>query len=134
MKIRSKLVTSNTIAIGEYVLGLDVADSRGWFYSNRAGNQFMYVTGTPNSSVPDNMISFAGYCSAGYDQSVMQPCVVDDGNGFGGDNFVSSRSYHSGGVNALFADGHVRFIANRIALTTWQEQAWIADGSILGNY
>jgi prepilin-type processing-associated H-X9-DG protein len=118
------------MAIGEYTLGANVADSRGWFYSNRAGNQLLYVTNTPNSSTPDNMIAYRGYCSAGYNLPT-QPCVADNN---GGDNFVSSRSRHAGGVNVVFADGHVHFISNSIDLATWQNLAWIADGNVLGNY
>jgi prepilin-type N-terminal cleavage/methylation domain-containing protein/prepilin-type processing-associated H-X9-DG protein len=125
--------TSNTLAIGEYVRGSDSADSRGWFYSNRAGNQFLYATGTPNTSLPDNLIDFPGYCSAGYNLP-SQPCTVDDSNGYGGDNYVSSRSRHTGGVNALFADGHVGFISNAIPLGTWQNLAWVSDGNPIGDY
>jgi prepilin-type N-terminal cleavage/methylation domain-containing protein/prepilin-type processing-associated H-X9-DG protein len=125
--------TSNTLAVGEYVRGLDDYDSRGWFYSNRACNQLMYATGTPNTSTPDNLIDFQGYCSGNYN-APGQPCVVDDGNGYGGDNFVSSRSHHTGGVNALFADGHVQFIANSVPLSTWQAIAWVSDGNVPGDY
>ncbi len=44
--------TSNTIVIGEYIRGADEADSRGWFYSNRAGNQFLYATGNSEHLAP----------------------------------------------------------------------------------
>jgi prepilin-type N-terminal cleavage/methylation domain-containing protein/prepilin-type processing-associated H-X9-DG protein len=33
---------------------------------------------------------------------------------------VTSRSQHPGGVQSLFADGHVAFIKNSIGLTVWQ--------------
>ncbi len=33
---------------------------------------------------------------------------------------VTSRSYHSGGVNTLFGDGSVRFIKSTIAWSTWR--------------
>jgi prepilin-type N-terminal cleavage/methylation domain-containing protein/prepilin-type processing-associated H-X9-DG protein len=125
--------TSNTMMIGEYVRGKDVTDSRGWFYSSRAGNQFLYVTGTPNTATPDNLLDYAGYCPAGAPASAFnlpsQPCIWDNSNGFGGDNFISARSFHAGGVNALFGDGHVQFISNTVSLTTWQNLAWIADGN-----
>ena len=128
--------TSNTMIIGEYVRGMDISDSRGWFYSSRAGNQFLYATSTPNSSTPDNLISFAaGYCAA-TNNLPSQPCVADNGGAVsaGGNNFVSSRSFHSGGVNSLFADGHVRFISKNVNLQTWQNLAFVADGNVIGDY
>jgi prepilin-type processing-associated H-X9-DG protein len=33
---------------------------------------------------------------------------------------VTARSYHAGGVNALFMDGSVRFITNSIPQLTWR--------------
>ena len=33
---------------------------------------------------------------------------------------ITARSYHPGGVNALFVDGSVRFITNSISQTTWR--------------
>ncbi|MDR2441098.1 MAG: DUF1559 domain-containing protein [Planctomycetaceae bacterium] len=41
---------------------------------------------------------------------------------------MSARSWHSGGVNAGFADGSIRFITNQINLDTWR-----AAGSTNGN-
>jgi prepilin-type N-terminal cleavage/methylation domain-containing protein/prepilin-type processing-associated H-X9-DG protein len=48
----------------------------------------------------------------------------------GGPTFsaITSRSYHPGGVNALFGDGSVRFIKDSINGTTWR-----ALGTIAGN-
>jgi prepilin-type N-terminal cleavage/methylation domain-containing protein/prepilin-type processing-associated H-X9-DG protein len=124
--------TSNTLALGEYVLGRSLDDSRGWFYSNRAGNQFLYVTQTPNGA-PDVMISYPHYCSPGFNRP-SQPCVVDDGDGYGGNNYVSSRSFHPGGVSALFCDAHVRFVSNSVDFTTWRNLAWIADGNAIDGF
>ena len=52
-----------------------------------------------------------------------------------GDTFaaVTSRSYHSGGVNALLMDGSVRFVNNSISQTTWRALGTRAGGEILGN-
>ena len=41
---------------------------------------------------------------------------------------VSPASFHRGGVNILFADGHVQFITNQI-----EEDVWVAIGSRNGH-
>ena len=33
---------------------------------------------------------------------------------------VTARSFHPGGTNSLFADGHIQFIKNSIAVNVWQ--------------
>jgi prepilin-type N-terminal cleavage/methylation domain-containing protein/prepilin-type processing-associated H-X9-DG protein len=44
---------------------------------------------------------------------------------------ITSRSYHPGGVNALFADGGVRFIKSSIAGTVWRGLGSIAGGEVI---
>ena len=41
--------TSNTMAVAEYLTGVDANDMRGWSDTNRAGCQFLYATLGPNS-------------------------------------------------------------------------------------
>ena len=114
--------TSKTMIAGEYLTGVE-SDARGWFYTNRAGQKFMTVTNTPNSTVPDNL--FFSHCTPNHNLPQRNlPCVP--GPFFA--NFVSSRSYHPGGVVAVFADGHVIFAADSIDLTTWQALGWMDDG------
>ncbi len=43
---------------------------------------------------------------------------------------VTSRSYHTGGVNSLLMDGSVRFIGNNIFLETYRALGTRADGEI----
>ena len=50
--------TSTTMAVAEYLTGLDTLDMRGFFMTNRAGCQFLYVTLGPNSRAGDNMLSW----------------------------------------------------------------------------
>ncbi len=44
---------------------------------------------------------------------------------------VTARSYHSGGVNALFADGSVRFCKDSINGLTWRALGSVAGGEVV---
>jgi prepilin-type processing-associated H-X9-DG protein/prepilin-type N-terminal cleavage/methylation domain-containing protein len=44
---------------------------------------------------------------------------------------IAARSYHSGGVNVLFADGSVHFITNSIAFPTWQALGSRGGGEVV---
>ena len=44
---------------------------------------------------------------------------------------VTPRSYHSGGVNALFGDGSVHFIKNSISGTTWRALGTVGGGEVI---
>jgi prepilin-type processing-associated H-X9-DG protein len=44
---------------------------------------------------------------------------------------VTSRSYHPGGVNALFGDGSVRFIKGSISGATWRALGTIGGGEVI---
>jgi prepilin-type N-terminal cleavage/methylation domain-containing protein/prepilin-type processing-associated H-X9-DG protein len=44
---------------------------------------------------------------------------------------VTSRSYHPGGVNALLADGSVRFVKESVAGTLWRALGSVAGGEII---
>jgi prepilin-type N-terminal cleavage/methylation domain-containing protein/prepilin-type processing-associated H-X9-DG protein len=44
---------------------------------------------------------------------------------------VTARSWHTGGVNACFADGSVHFISNTINPTTWRELGTRAGGEVV---
>ena len=84
---------------------------------------------TPNSSVGD-----AGWANFGQDVTCTEgpdmPC--DNTHGTQHDEFhAAARSRHPGGVNAVFADGHVIFASNTIDLVIWQRLASIADGQVI---
>jgi prepilin-type N-terminal cleavage/methylation domain-containing protein/prepilin-type processing-associated H-X9-DG protein len=116
--------TSNTMAVAEYLRGVDERDTRGVFWSNRAGQQFLYVTLGPNSTAQDTI--YSAFCPGGGspdDLSSNLPCVSGDGLS----DYAGARSRHPGGVNAVFCDGSVHFIQNSIDLTTWQNLGFIAD-------
>ncbi len=44
---------------------------------------------------------------------------------------VGASSYHPGGVNILFADGHVQFIKNSVNYITWYGIATVAGGEVI---
>lgn len=126
--------TSNTMLMAEYLTGV-AGDTRGGFWTNRAGGQFLHVTNTPNSSAPDNILDNPGFCPSnnanGANNALNNlPCTPGSNN----TNFASPRSRHVGGVHVLLGDGAVRFVSNNINLTTWRNLAWVADGSVLGEF
>ncbi|WP_437224318.1 DUF1559 domain-containing protein [Planctomicrobium sp. SH661] len=133
--------SSNTLVMSEYLTGnadtnpAGVAnDWRGWFYTARAGSQYLHVTNTPNSSAGDRILEYPyGGCTAsnGANQPMQNlPCEPSPD----GDNFASPRSRHTGGVHGLLGDGSVRFFSNNINLATWQNLAWLSDGNALGEF
>ncbi|MDR3634878.1 MAG: DUF1559 domain-containing protein [Isosphaeraceae bacterium] len=44
---------------------------------------------------------------------------------------ITARSYHSGGVNALFADGSVKFVKSTIDGNTWRSLGSIQGGEVV---
>jgi prepilin-type N-terminal cleavage/methylation domain-containing protein/prepilin-type processing-associated H-X9-DG protein len=46
---------------------------------------------------------------------------------------VTSRSYHPGGVNSLFADGSVKFIKNTINWQTWRALGTVNGGEVISS-
>jgi prepilin-type processing-associated H-X9-DG protein len=55
----------------------------------------------------------------------------DENNGGPTYAAITARSYHPGGVDALFGDGSVRFIKNSINWTTWRALGTIASGEVV---
>jgi prepilin-type processing-associated H-X9-DG protein len=46
---------------------------------------------------------------------------------------VTSRSYHTNGVNAVFMDGSVRFVSNSMTLQTWRALGTRAGGEVVND-
>jgi prepilin-type N-terminal cleavage/methylation domain-containing protein/prepilin-type processing-associated H-X9-DG protein len=86
-------------------------------------NIFMTING-PNSTVPDNAL-----CGNNPTPEPLMPCV----NGSSATRQNVARSRHSGGVNALYGDGSIRFVRNSITLTTWRAMGSMDAGEVVPN-
>ena len=109
--------TSNSLMMAEIVVALYDTDfiTHGDIFNDdieAAGAMFM-TDFTPNSGI-DTM-----YCSPNGGNDPSAPCNNNT------PGIASARSRHTGGVNALFCDGTVRFIANGIDLNSWQAMGTI---------
>jgi len=125
--------TSNTVLVGEVIMGFN---SGGGLYDHRGDifnddyNCTMFMTYTqPNSRLPDRMAGDANgrpWCSYGRYQGV--PVCTG-----GEPAYNASRSRHPGGVNALFADGSVRYIKDSIAGSVWQALGSPNGGEVISS-
>jgi len=58
----------------------------------------------------------------------------DCGNASHNKALSTARSFHTGGVNLLLADGSVRFIRDSIDITSWRGLSTRAGGEVLGDF
>ena len=79
------------------------------------------------TALPPNTQSLAG--SPLLDSDLSSEDEDDGGPTFAA---ITSRSYHPGGVNALFGDGTVKFIKSAIQGTTWRALGTIGGGEVVG--
>ncbi len=115
---------SNTLAVSE-VLGYDSKfDSRGTWIINSMGSTVFTALNPPNSEQND----YFPFCYDAGDDEVGIPlsdplhCISADKDDEMKAAYASARSAHTGGVNALLADGSVRFFTDGIQKDVWR--AW----------
>jgi prepilin-type N-terminal cleavage/methylation domain-containing protein/prepilin-type processing-associated H-X9-DG protein len=78
------------------------------------------------TALPPNMRSPAG--PLGLDGDMSSEDENDGGPTYAA---VTSRSHHPGGVNALFADGSVRFVKNSVDWRTWRALGTVGCGEVI---
>jgi len=127
---------SNTVAAAEIIAtdgfstGTTSPDIRGAWMSNAMGGVFFSAARGPNSDIPDILPA----CDETIPDT-FQPflhCTEDQDTA---DVFAAARSYHSGGVNALMADGSVRFISENIdQVNVWQPLNTRQGGETVGEF
>jgi len=64
----------------------------------------------------------------------MQVCANPAGQTTRVNMAIYARSAHTGGAQAVFADGSVRFISSNVNRQTWQLVGSRNDGNILGEF
>ncbi len=80
------------------------------------------------TALPPNTKALIG--TPGVDSDMTSEDEDDGGPTFGA---VTSRSYHPGGVNALFGDGSVKFIKSTVTLQTWRALGTIGGGEVVSS-
>lgn len=131
--------TSQTVLASEVLAGQDdykdksgadmAWDARGLWAFHMMGASSYTHRNLPNTAVGDCLM--AGGTLNCVDGPEM-PC--DNSCGTKWDTFhAAARSRHPGGVNTVFADGHVAFIHETIRLDTWQCLGAINDRQVLTN-
>ena len=126
--------TAHTVTIGELIAGrvddgpniVAQFDLRGCWGHPLMGPSAYTHRLTPNSSAPDDF----GWCPDGHLDHPHIPCTGPTGNN-DSDWYVAARSWHPGGVNAVYADGHVSFHSDSIDLHLWQALATINGGEVI---
>jgi prepilin-type N-terminal cleavage/methylation domain-containing protein/prepilin-type processing-associated H-X9-DG protein len=118
--------TSHTLAVVEYLTGTK-DDLRGYPWTQRAGNQFVFVAATPNTSASDSFASYNIFCQNGNGNipELNLPCTTA---GSEGNATAAARSRHPGGVNAVLCDGSVQFYSDSIDAAAWKSLGWMDDG------
>jgi len=76
--------------------------------------------------------TLVGYSSGGitYDVDFVSATETNTGDTYAA---VTSRSYHTAGVNSVLMDGSVRFMRNSITATTWRALATRNGGEVIGD-
>jgi prepilin-type processing-associated H-X9-DG protein len=112
--------TSNTIVVTEYATRTNLGKSKFWAVGR---NQYVFSAAMPAAyfRIPDFNTCVAAYTNGG---------TVDVANACD----RAFASFHTGGANAVFGDGSVRFLSTNLDGRLYMALATIAGGEVLPNY
>ncbi len=126
--------SSNTVAAAEVLKG-DRNDVRGMMWSTIPGGASFMSRLAPNnptdyyrSATVGDGLNKAVFCVSDPVQGL--PCYNADSDKGA---YAGARSRHSGGINALMADGSVRFVKNSVSMPTWLGLNTIAGGEVISS-
>jgi prepilin-type N-terminal cleavage/methylation domain-containing protein len=118
--------TSNTLLLSETRLPRNDNDRDGRGDVMNDGNAHWFMTlNTPNAGIDRN--SNVCWPSVAANPDPTMPCIQ------AGDNLMSARSKHTGGVVAARCDGSVGFFANSINVLTWQAMGSATSGEVFSD-
>ena len=120
--------TSNTLCVSEVITAPRGADDiRGFTWWGGGAGFVTYQT--PNNPAATDVMTGGG---CGPDSIPNFPCTTTSTSTL--PRMQLARSRHTGGVNAAFCDGSVRFIRNSIDLATWRALGTSQGGEVFGDY
>ncbi len=127
---------SNTVAVAEvistdgFATGSSSPDIRGVWMNPGMGASIFTAARNPNSKEPDIIPSCDTNIPATFRPTLQ--CVQNTADA---DVYAATRSYHTGGVNAVLADGSVRFISENIDnVGGWQPLNTRMNGEVIGEF
>jgi prepilin-type N-terminal cleavage/methylation domain-containing protein/prepilin-type processing-associated H-X9-DG protein len=100
----------------------------------RWANGGVYYSGFTTAMPPNQTVAGTSRATGSSDAGKTLPMDWDwNDENDGGPTFMSlsASSYHPGGVNALFADGSVRWVKNSVNAVTWYALGTIAGGEVI---
>jgi prepilin-type processing-associated H-X9-DG protein len=120
------------------ILQITDGTSQTTLFSEAAGRDKQYYTGGTNVPLPagttgpiwndsDNRITITGTDPTG--MTTYGPCAINCNN-LSGDIY----SFHNGGANICFADGHVSFVPSSINIVTLASLVTKGGGEVIPNY
>jgi prepilin-type N-terminal cleavage/methylation domain-containing protein/prepilin-type processing-associated H-X9-DG protein len=115
------LMASEIRVVPDILTGATRNDLRGRWNNSWTGNSLVSTLYTPNTTVADSQ-HYQGI-------SILNVPTTQTG-----DNVMSARSAHQGGVNILLADGSARFVTNFVNATTWNRLGSKSDGLPTGDF